>query len=194
MRSFISIPHRKATSAVLIGALAAFFGMHAAIPAIELRLALRGSPPNPEHPTIVMLGDSHTEFVNWPLLMNCPRIANHGVGGNTTAQIVRRLPETLALKPKLLILMAGTNDALGRIPETETLANLAVIKRLTTERGIEYVSLTPPPLPGRSVTVPPSSVMIPFTDGDLLDDKVHLRRSGYAKWRAAVAPFVRKFC
>jgi lysophospholipase L1-like esterase len=167
-------------------------------PSIELHLAMRGGGGNPERPSIVMLGDSHTEFVNWKILLRCQNIANHGVGGNDTAQILQRLPEVLALNPKLIILMAGTNDARRYVPPAETVANLQAIKRQVTERGIEYVSLTPPPLPSRGdsilASVAAASMPIQFSDSDLLDDKIHLRRSGYAKWRDAIAPIVRRFC
>ena len=167
-------------------------------PTIELHLAMRGGGTNPEHPTIVMLGDSHTEIVNWRLLLRCPNIANHGVGGNNTAQILQRLPDVVALKPKLIVLMAGTNDARRYVPPPETIANLQAIKEGVTGLGIELISLTPPPLPSRgnaiSTAISAASVTVPFTDDDLMSDKIHLRRSGYAKWRDAVAPIVEKYC
>lgn len=182
----------------LIIPIAAGLAAFLAWPSFELYLAMRGGGTNPERPSIVMLGDSHTEFVNWKILLRCPNIANHGVGGDDTAQILQRLPEVLALNPRLVILMAGTNDARRYVPTAETTANLEAIKRQVTERGIEYVSLTPPPLPSRGdsilTSVSAASMPIPFTDGDLLDDKIHLRRSGYAKWRGAIAPIVRRFC
>jgi hypothetical protein len=172
--------------------------IYVAWPSIELHLAMRGGGANPERPSIVMLGDSHAEFVNWKILLRCPNVANHGVGGNDTAQILQRLPEVLATKPRLVILMAGTNDARRYVPPAETTSNLAIIKLQVAALGIEYVSLTPPPLPSRGDAVQTSisaaSLSIPFTEGDLLDDKIHLRRSGYAKWRDAIAPLVREFC
>jgi hypothetical protein len=178
--------------------IAAGLAISIAWPSLELHLAMRGGGTNPAHPSIVMLGDSHTEFVNWQVLLRCPNIANHGVGGNDTAQILQRLPQVLSLKPKLVILMAGTNDARRYVPQAETIANLQAIKQQAVERGIEFVSLTPPLLPSRGeavkTAISAASVSIPFIDDDLLDDKIHLRRSGYAKWRDAIAPIVRKFC
>jgi hypothetical protein len=174
--------------------LAAFF----AWPSFELYLAMRGGGTNPERPSIVMLGDSHTEFVNWQRLLRCSTIANYGVGGNDTAQILQRLPEALASNPRLIILMAGTNDARRYVSPAETIANLQAIKRQATERGIEFVSLTPPPLPSRGasirISISAASITIPFTEDDLMDDKIHLRRSGYAKWRDTLAPTIKRFC
>jgi lysophospholipase L1-like esterase len=167
-------------------------------PQIELWLALRGGGTNPENPSIVMLGDSHTEFVNWPLLLHCKSIANHGVGGNDTAQMLARLPEVIAQRPRLVVLMAGTNDARRYVSPAETIANLRAIKQRITDRGIEYVSLTPPPLPSRgdsiNASIGAAMLQVPFTVDDLRPDQIHLRRSGYAKWRDAIAPMVQKYC
>jgi hypothetical protein len=183
-----------ALSLIGVGAVALYF----AWPSVELQLAMRGGGTKPAHPSIVMLGDSHTEFVNWPMLLHCQNIANYGVGGDNTAQILQRLPGVLMLKPKLIILMAGTNDARRYVPQDQTVANLLAIKLQVTERGIEFISLTPPPLPSRGdsimTSISTASTVIPFTEDDLLDDKIHLRRSGYAKWRDAISPIVSRYC
>lgn len=159
-----------------------------ALPSVELRLALRNS----EHPSVVMLGDSHTDFVNWNILFRCSKVANFGVGGNTTAQMLDRLPGILALNPKLVIVMGGTNDALqGIAPETMA-GNLRQMESLAKANNVRFVSLTPPPLAGHTIGV--GDVSIPFTQDDLLKDQIHLRASGYAKWRDAIAPIVREYC
>lgn len=168
-------------------------------PEAELVLALRGSPEHqPDQPSIIMLGDSHTEFVNWPLLLHCPSIANHGIGGNDTSQILARVPEIIAKKPRLVVLMAGTNDARRYVPPTQTRANLASIRASIEAAGIEFISLTPPPLPSRgdsvNVSISAATLAVPFTLDDLRPDQIHLRRSGYAKWRDAIAPTVQKYC
>jgi GDSL-like Lipase/Acylhydrolase family len=161
------------------------------LPEIRLRLALRGSTiPEPDHPSIIMLGDSHIQFVNWRLLEQCDGIANFGVGGNTTAQMLSRLPDALARKPKLIIVMGGTNDALQKIPADITVLNLSSIQQEVTKRGIEFASLAPPFLHEGLA----GSLRVQFTEDDLLADGVHLRRSGYAKIRDAISPLVRKYC
>ncbi len=160
-----------------------------AMPEIELRLALRGGH---QHPSIVMLGDSHTDFVNWKILTRCSNIANLGVGGNTTAQMLARLPAALALSPRLVIVMGGTNDALQHIDPGVTIANLRHMEDMASARGIRFVSLTPPPLQGQAIAV--GALAIPFTADDVLDDGIHLRASGYAKWRNAITPIVREYC
>lgn len=158
-------------------------------PTIELHRALqRTSEPNPTHPTIIMLGDSHIEFVNWRMLLHCPNIANDGVGGNTTAEILARLPGVIAQEPRLVILMAGTNDALQHIEAHETFKNIQSIKVVLSNHGIELETISPP------LSSVPATIPVPFDEGDLLPDGIHLRRSGYAKWRDAVAPIVQLNC
>lgn len=158
-------------------------------PTIELHRALQPtSEPNPLHPTIVMLGDSHTAFVNWRMLLHCPNIANDGVGGNTTAQILARLPSVIAQNPRLVILMAGTNDALQHIDASETSKNIQAIQADLSKNVINLETISPP------LSVAPATIPVFFDSSDLLPDGVHLRRSGYAKWRDAVTPIVRRYC
>jgi acyl-CoA thioesterase-1 len=55
------------------------------------------------------------------------RIYNAGVSGDTTSDGVERLPEVLALHPKIVIVEFGGNDGLRGLPVTTTKANLARI-------------------------------------------------------------------
>lgn len=184
----------------LAAAVAAFpFVYSVAAPEYRLHAAMqRATTPNPEHPSIVMLGDSHTEFVNWRALLSCGGVANAGVGGNTTAQMVERLPQVLAAAPRLVFLMAGTNDALQHVDPEVSRANIHSIAAFLAAHGILVAILPPPPLPSARREIAAitalATVAIPFADGDLLEDHVHLRRSAYAKWRDAIMPLVDKFC
>jgi acyl-CoA thioesterase I len=52
-------------------------------------------------------------------------VINGGVPGDTSAQVLERLPALLAEhKPALVIISAGGNDFLRHVPEAETSANL----------------------------------------------------------------------
>lgn len=168
-------------------------------PDIELWLAMKGAHgPQPENPSIIMLGDSHTAFVNWRLLEHCENIANFGVGGNNTSQILARLPDVLDKHPELVIVMAGTNDALQNIDPNVSRANLRSIETQLINRKISFAILNPPPLPSHRERIEAiaetASLTVPFSEDDLLADLIHLRRSAYAKWRDAIAPLVQKFC
>ena len=165
---------------------------------LELWLAMQGAGSNPERPLIAMLGDSLVDSVNWRLLLHCDGIGNYGVRGDTTAQMLARLPRILELKPKLLMVMGGTNDALLEIAPQETMANLKAIEAEATRNGAAYISFSPPPLPVRAGVLAlvraVASIAIPFDEGDLAKDRIHLKASGYAKWRDAAMQTVPKYC
>jgi lysophospholipase L1-like esterase len=190
-------------TAAISGALAAVCLVLAAVGChqrsrLELWFALQGAGANSEHPEIAMLGDSLVEGVNWRLLLHCDEIGNYGVSGDTTAQMLARLPRILALKPKLLMVMAGTNDALLKIAPEETMANLKAIEAQTTSNGTAFIFFSPPPLPVKADVLASvramASIAIPFDESDLSKDRVHLKASGYAKWRDAAMPTVLKYC
>jgi len=190
-------------TASIVGALVAICLVLAAVgwrerSRLELWLAMQGAGSNPEHPLIAMIGDSLVDSVNWRLLLHCDGIGNYGVRGDTTAQMLARLPRILELKPKLLMVMGGTNDALLEIAPQETIANLKAIEAEATRNGAAYISFSPPPLPvGADVLAPvraAASIAIPFDEGDLAKDRIHLKASGYAKWRDAAMQTVLKYC
>jgi len=67
-------------------------------------------PPQPSRP-IVFLGDSITQFCEWSELLGVP-VLNRGIGGDTSNDVLSRLEPVLALHPKAIFLLIGTNDAL----------------------------------------------------------------------------------
>jgi lysophospholipase L1-like esterase len=69
-------------------------------------------PSRVQAPT-VFLGDSLTEFCEWNELLDAP-VLNRGISSDTTVDILSRLDPVMALHPKAIYLMIGTNDALAR--------------------------------------------------------------------------------
>jgi len=71
-------------------------------------------PPTINENRIVFFGDSITEF--WHLatyFANKPYI-NRGISGQTTPQmLIRFRPDVIAIKPKAVVILAGTNDIAG---------------------------------------------------------------------------------
>lgn len=73
-------------------------------------------PPAPAENRVVFMGDSITD--NWgrkygKFFPGKPYI-NRGIGGQTTPQmLIRFRPDVLALKPKAVVILAGTNDIAG---------------------------------------------------------------------------------
>ena len=103
---------------------------------------------------VLALGDSLTEGAGvasgkaWPnLLANRTGwvVINAGVSGDTSGGALRRLPSLLEEHSPALVLVAlGGNDMLRRIPQEETIANLAKILAMIKAHGAKPVLLATP--------------------------------------------------
>ncbi|WP_395050263.1 SGNH/GDSL hydrolase family protein, partial [Flavobacterium sp.] len=73
-------------------------------------------PLTPEQKRIVFMGDSITEFwsiINPDFFKGKPYV-NRGISGQTTPQmLIRFRPDVIALKPDVVVLLAGINDIAG---------------------------------------------------------------------------------
>jgi len=106
-------------------------------------------PPKAGENRVVFLGDDITE--HWPAAAFFPGkpYLNRGIGGQTTAQmLVRFRQDVISLKPKVVVIQAGTNDLASIYsPATEgTMAeNFASMVELARFNGIRVVlaSVTP---------------------------------------------------
>jgi acyl-CoA thioesterase I len=106
-------------------------------------------PPARGENRVVFMGDSIT--AGWPLDKSFPGkpYINRGISGQTTPQmLVRFRQDVIALEPKVVVILAGTNDIAGNTgPETlgEIEDNLASMVDLATANGIHVVlcSITP---------------------------------------------------
>ena len=103
-------------------------------------------PPSPDKPRVVFLGDSITD--NW----NNPGFGgffpgkgyvNRGISGQTTPQMLLRFrADVLALKPAVVVLLAGTNDIAGNTgPMTleASADNIAMMCELARASGVHVV-------------------------------------------------------
>jgi len=102
-------------------------------------------PPAPGENRVVFMGDSITD--NWgkgqtQFFPGKPYI-NRGISGQTTPQmLIRFRPEVIAFKPKVVVILAGTNDLAGNTgPETlENIEdNLTSMAELAKANGIRVV-------------------------------------------------------
>ena len=97
-------------------------------------------PPQPDERRVVFLGDSITD--GWALNQYFPgkRFVNRGIGGQITSQMLARMKaDVLDLKPKVMVVLAGTND-IGRGVSTETIKNnLSMIADLAVAHDIQPV-------------------------------------------------------
>src|ERR1700730_3209365 len=65
------------------------------------------------------------------------RVINHGVSGSTTQGALARLDRGLALKPSIVIIALGGNDAGSRVPVATTRANLGKLISMFKRVGAE---------------------------------------------------------
>jgi lysophospholipase L1-like esterase len=101
--------------------------------------------PAPGEKRIVYFGDSITE--GWgtthPEFFNTKSYINRGISGQTTSQMLLRFrPDVIELKPKLVVILAGTNDIAGNTGPTtlETiLGNISSMCELAKANQIKVV-------------------------------------------------------
>ena len=92
---------------------------------------------------VVFLGDSITDV--WPLPTYFPGkpYVNRGISGQTTPQLLLRFrPDVIALRPKVVVILAGTNDIAGNtgpMSLEEIEGNFASMIELARAHGIRVV-------------------------------------------------------
>jgi len=100
-------------------------------------------PATPGEERVVFYGDSITD--QWALALSFPGkpYVNRGISGQTTPQmLVRFRQDVIALAPKVVVILAGTNDIAGNTgPMTleETEANIASMVELARAHGVRVV-------------------------------------------------------
>jgi lysophospholipase L1-like esterase len=72
-------------------------------------------------------------------------LANYGIGGETTTQILARVPDVIALNPGWVWITAGTNDVNGAVSFATTKANFGAMFDAFDAAGIRVAVLTLPP-------------------------------------------------
>src|SRR5207248_975222 len=102
-------------------------------------------PPAPGAPRIVFMGDSITDAWgrSYGRFFPGKPYVNRGISGQTTPQmLVRFRPDVIALQPKAVVILAGTNDIAGNTgPETleDIEGNLTCMAQLAEKNGIRLV-------------------------------------------------------
>ena len=100
-------------------------------------------PPAKDEARVVFYGDSITD--GWKLAEYFPNkpYINRGISGQTTPQmLIRMRPDVIAHKPKVVVLLAGTNDIAGNTGPMTVEAiedNYASIAELAKANGIRMV-------------------------------------------------------
>ncbi len=169
---------------------------------------------------VVFLGDSLTDGCQWRELFPDITIKNRGINGDTTAGVLKRLPEILANKPAAIFLLIGTNDLpwYEYRPDSDILADyrhiLQTCQRMSPETKIYVQSLLPR---GRyyskrilrlnrqlhSIAEVFQCTYIDlfphFTGKDgglnpkITNDRLHLLAGGYTIWKTILTPYLDEY-
>jgi len=100
-------------------------------------------PPAKDEARVVFMGDSITD--GWKLATYFPNkpFINRGISGQTTPQmLIRFRPDVITLKPKVVVILAGTNDIAGNTGKTTLEAiedNFTSMIDLARSNGIRVV-------------------------------------------------------
>jgi lysophospholipase L1-like esterase len=112
----------------------------------------RLSAPQPGESRVVFMGDSITDSwqqERYGFFNTGKPYIDRGISGQTTPQmLIRFRPDVIALKPKVVVILAGTNDLssnTGPMTDEETEGNLQSMAELAHANGIKVVlsSITP---------------------------------------------------
>ena len=90
------------------------------------------SPPS----DVVMIGDSLTEDGLWSEMFPQVRIANRGIGGDRTIDILQRMGPIFAVKPKKAFILVGLNDFAYGVGVDQVFNNYREIVQQLQQRGI----------------------------------------------------------
>ena len=174
----------------------------------NLNAAGQATLETPDRPVILAVGESTTAGYGVGRELSYPaqlqqkldergyhyRVVNHGVSGSTTQGALARMDRGLALKPSIVIIALGGNDAGSRVPIENTRANLGKLISMFKRVGAE-VFVTNRNLPGggqesgsifaqlareyHAVLMPPLTSGVAGHPDLLIEDGSHPNADGY---------------
>ena len=99
--------------------------------------------PAADEKRVVFFGDSITDLWRLDQFFPGKPYINRGIGGQTTSQmLVRFRQDVISLQPKVVVILAGTNDIAGNtgpISNEDIEANLATLAELAQVHGVQVV-------------------------------------------------------
>lgn len=187
----------------------------------ETRRAAWAASVERDQGAVVFLGDSITQGWGGGLAAAFPgmKVANRGIGGDTTRGVLIRLDDVLAVNPSAVVILIGTNDISEGAPPETIAGNLGLILRALKAHDASmpivlcevFPSAATQKRPAEKIRAlndlylelakgDPQIVYLDtfdlFDDGqgeaipELFPDLLHLNETGYAKWAAALRPIL----
>lgn len=174
------------------------------------RLAMFRASPMREA-EVVMLGDSHTEGGPWSELLAPRQVLNRGIGWDTAQDVLDRLDEVIARRPKLVFVLIGIVDLRYGAAPNEVAERIETIATRLREAGSRPVVQSVLPVSARLRedtnekvrtlnerlrTLPdfldlhPTLVKDGALDPALTYDGVHLSGPAYLSWGRLLQPAV----
>ena len=168
---------------------------------------------------VVFLGDSITEGGLWDEWFPNVAVLNRGIGGERTANVLRRL-DTAVNEPTAVFLLIGTNDLMALESHEETARNVAAIlagiedgcarharvraERHATRQGLpgrgtraqaatSSWSPSGPSTSAASTSGPPWPPWTACSTPEFTRDRLHLNGRGYRTWVKVLEPLVTPF-
>jgi lysophospholipase L1-like esterase len=173
------------------------------------RLPARSTP-------VVFFGDSQTANCEWNELF--AGAVNRGIGGDTSAGLLKRVSDAVGMQPRAVFLLIGANDFARGVPPQETAANIrsavADIRAASPKTTIFVEGLLPTWFARRNLFAARVNKLLEpladgekifyldfynsFLEGDFLDSKLsydglHLNGAGFMLWKQLLDPDVAPF-
>ncbi|MBQ7217266.1 MAG: hypothetical protein IJS39_14920 [Synergistaceae bacterium] len=168
--------------------------------------------------SIVFLGDSITDLLDFGEVLPSYHIINRGISGDTTSGVLRRLGEVISLRPRKLFLLIGTNDLGHDIMPAPIARNIREIVSRVQEKSPSTRIYLQAVFPTRHDRSRPNALiqelnaeikaiaqekhctfidlypLLLDAEGLLAEeytlDGLHLSDSGNAKWMAHIVPYL----
>lgn len=89
--------------------------------------------------SVVFFGDSNTQLGEWSEFFPNYSVANRGIGGDTTSDLLSRVSEVLVLNPKIVFVMVGINDLKYQTSTEKILENYQKIIEILKRNKVRVV-------------------------------------------------------
>lgn len=148
---------------------------------------------------IVVIGDSHVQFGDWPRLLGRPDVDNLGIGGERSNQLQERIKH-YDFSCSTVVILIGTND-IGNMTAAESDASIKNIIGYAKQSAKHVIVVAPPPTSNASFNLKVAllrdqdraactgtcsflDMTTVLSDGDVVRpdlsaDGVHFKESGY---------------